>query len=61
MEPEELIAKLVGWTVPDDVVTGYGGEEAVFVVEEVNPLPEVGDSPVPDGCSDAMPDIWGRL
>ena len=61
MKPEELIAKLVVWTVPDDVMTGYGGEEAVFVEEEVDLLPEICDSPVPDGCSDAIPDIWGRL
>ncbi len=60
MELEELVAKLVGWTLPDDVLTGYCGEVPVYVEEEVNWLLDVCDSPVSDGCSDAMPDIWGR-
>ncbi len=46
-----MVAKLVGWPLPDDVLTGYCGEVAV---------PDVCDSPVFDGCGDAMPDIWGR-
>ena len=54
MEPEEAVAKLVGWTLPDDVLTGYCGEVAVYGEEEIC------DSPVPDGCRDAIPDIWGR-
>ena len=55
-----MVAKLVGWTLPDDVLTGYCGEVAVFVEEGAKSLPDVCDNPVSAGCGDAMPVLWGR-
>ena len=55
-----MAAKLVGWTLPDDVLTGYCGGVAVYADEEVSWALDVCDSPVSEGCGDAMPVIWGR-
>ena len=60
LEPEEVIAELVGWTLLDDLLTGYCGKVAVCVEEGADWLLNIWDCPVADDCGDTMPDIWGR-